>query len=170
MLARNEVIIKWTLYALATALCFLLQGALLQRITIWGVIPFLYPMLAAVPATYEAPVPATIFALCAGVVCDVLLPGSIPCFYTLVFPVIGLCASLLAQGALPAGFFCSFVVTVIAFLLTDLFRCFLLWASGHAAWGAGSFLMLRETCVPLPLLFPVTVLYRAVYRKTHMYD
>ena len=77
MLARNEVIIKWTLYALATALCFLLQGALLQRITIWGVIPFLYPMLAAVPATYEAPVPATIFALCVGVVCDVLLPGSI---------------------------------------------------------------------------------------------
>jgi len=170
VLARNEVIIKWTLYAAATALCFIAQGALLQRITIWSVIPFLYPMLAAIPATYEAPVPATIFCLCVGVACDALLPGSIPCFYTLVFPVIGLCTSILAQSVLPAGFFCSLVGTVIAFLLTGLFHCVLLWVSGHAAWGAGLFLMLRELCVSLPLLFPVTVLYRAVYRKTHIYD
>lgn len=170
MLARNEVIIKWTLYAAATALCFLVQGALLQRVTIWGVIPFLYPMLAAVPATYEAPVSGTIFSLCVGVVCDLLLPGPIPCFYTLIFPVAGLCAALLAQSVLPAGFPCAFVSTLAAFLLTDLFRCFLLWASGRSAWHAGLFLMLRETCVTLPLLFPVTVLYRAVYRKTHMYD
>ena len=49
MLARNEVIFKWTLYAAATALCFLLQGALFQRVTIWGVLPFVYPMLAAIP-------------------------------------------------------------------------------------------------------------------------
>lgn len=170
MLARNEVIIKWSLYAAATALCFLFQGAFFQRITIWGVIPFLYPMLAAIPATYEAPVPGTIFALCVGVVCDTLLPGSIPCFYTLIFPLVGLCAALLSQSVLPAGFPCSLVATAAAFLLTDLFRCFLLWASGHDAWGAGLFLMLRELCVTLPLCVPVTVLYRAVFRKAHMYD
>ena len=62
MLARNEVIMKWILYAAATALCLLIQGAVLQRVVIWGVIPFLYPMLAAIPATFEAPVPATVYA------------------------------------------------------------------------------------------------------------
>ena len=40
MLARNETIFKWALYAGATAVFFLLQGAVLQRITLWGVIPF----------------------------------------------------------------------------------------------------------------------------------
>ena len=170
MLARNEVIFKWTLYAAATALCFLLQGALFQRVTIWGVLPFVYPMLAAIPATYEAPAPAAIFALCVGVVCDALLPGSMPCFYTLVFPVIGLCASLLAQGVLPAGFFCSLAVSLIAICLTDLFRCLLLWVTGHGAWKAGLFLLLRELCVTLPLSIPAAFLYRAVARKVHMYD
>ncbi len=73
MLARNEVIFKWALYGAVTALCFFLQGAFFQRFTLWGVLPFVYPLLAAIPATYEAPVPATIFALCVGVVCDALL-------------------------------------------------------------------------------------------------
>ena len=41
MLARNEIIFKWSLYAGATVLLLLLQGSLLQRITLWGVIPFL---------------------------------------------------------------------------------------------------------------------------------
>ena len=78
MLARNETIFKWALYAAATALCFFVQGALLQRITLWGVIPFIYPVLAAVPATRENPRPATVYALVVGVVCDLLLPEIIP--------------------------------------------------------------------------------------------
>lgn len=169
MLARNEVILKWALYAAVTALCFLVQG-LLQHMTIWGVIPFLYPMLAAIAATFEAPAPSTVFALCIGIACDTLLPGPIPCFYTLVFPVVGLLCALLAQSILPSGFLCSCTGSVLAFFLTDLFHCLILWVSGQSAWRSGAFLMLRELCVTLPLLFPVTVLYRAVHRKVHMYD
>ena len=50
MLARNETIFKWALYAAAAALCFFVQAFVLQRFTVWGVIPFLYPALAAIPA------------------------------------------------------------------------------------------------------------------------
>ena len=170
MLARNEIILKWTIYAAANAVWFLVQGAFCQRITIWGVIPFLYPMLAAIPATFEAPVPATVFALCLGVVCDILLPAAMPCLYTLIFPVIGLCSSLLAQSLLPAGMLCSLVVSAVAFILTDLFRCFLLSLSGVSAWGAGFSIFLRELIVTGPLLVPITLLYRVVFRKTHIYD
>ena len=170
MLVRNEIIIKWTLYAAATAVWFLVQGAFCQRLTLWGVIPFLYPMLAAIPATFEAPVPATVFALCLGVVCDILLPDAMPCLYTLIFPVIGLCASLLSQSLVPAGMLCSLVVTALAFLLTDLFRCFLLAIGGASPWGTGLSILVRELLVTAPLLIPVTALYRAVYRKTHVYD
>ena len=170
MLVRNEIIIKWTIYAAATAVWFLVQGAFCQRISLWGVIPFLYPMLAAIPATFEAPVPASIFALCLGVICDILLPDAMPCLYTLIFPVIGLCASLLAQRLLPAGFLCSLAVTAVAFVLTDLFRCLLLALGGNAAWGAGLSVLVREFLITAPLLIPVTALYRAVYKKTHVYD
>ena len=170
MLARNEIIIKWIIYSAATAVWLLVQGAFCQRLTVWGVIPFLYPMLAAIAATFEAPVPATVFALCLGVLCDILLPDAAPCLYTLIFPVIGLCASLLAQSLLPAGLFCSLIVSALAFLLTDLFRCFLLSVNGISAWGTGCSIMLREFLVSAPLLIPITLLYRKVYQRTHIYD
>lgn len=47
MLARNETIFKWALYAAATALCFFVQFVLLQRFTLLGVIPFIYPVAVA---------------------------------------------------------------------------------------------------------------------------
>ena len=170
MIARNETIFKWSLYAAATALCLLVQTGLLQRLEFWGVIPFLYPLLAAIPATFQGPLAGTIFSLCVGLVCDLLLPGPIPCLYTLVFPLAGLCAGLLSQSWLPAGFLCSLVSAAAAFLLTDSFRCLILWMRGRAAWEAGAFVALREFCVTLPWSFPVTLLFRAVFRRTHPDD
>lgn len=167
MLVRTATILKWTLYALAGALCLLVQGAILQRITVWGVIPFLYPLLAAIPATYESPRSATVFALCVGVVCDLLLPETPPCLFTLLFPLVGLCASLLSQGLLPAGFFRSLAAGALAFLLTDGFRCFVLWITGRPAWQTGGFLMVREFCVTAPLTIPMTLLFQAVARRAH---
>ncbi len=63
MLARNETIFKWSLYAAAALLCLTVQGVLLQRLTLWGVIPFICPLLAAIPATWESPTAGTIFSL-----------------------------------------------------------------------------------------------------------
>ena len=82
----------------------------------------------------------------------------------------GLLASLIARSLLPAGFMCSLTVSALAFLLTDLFHCLLLWAGGKAAWGAAAFVALREFCVTVPLTVPVTLLFRAVFRKTHLDD
>lgn len=170
MLARNETIFKWMLYALATALCFLFQGFVLQRITIWGVIPFVYPLLVAVLATYEGPVPGTVFALAVGVVCDLLLPGPIPCFYTLSFPPAALCAALISQSLLPAGFLCSLAASAAAFAFTGVFHCVLLWTRGKTAWTAGLGVCAREFLVSAVLVIPVTLLFRWVFRRTHLDD
>ncbi len=170
MLARNEIIFKWTLYAAAVVLCLTVQGALLQRITLWGVIPFVFPLLAVIPATWESPTAGGIFALAVGVACDLLLPAPIPCFYTLVFPLAGLLASLLSHSILRPGFLCSLAAAAIAFALTDGFACFVLWSRGKAAWEAGAFLALREFCVTAPWIIPVTLLFQAVFRRTHSDD
>ena len=168
MIARNETIFKWLLYAAATALCLFLQSSVLQRMEFWGVLPFIYPLLAAVPATFEGPLPGAIFSLALGLLCDLLLPGPIPCFYTLTFPLVGLCAGLLSQSWLPAGFLCSLVSAAAAFLLTGAFQCLLLWMRGAAAWEAGAMVALREFCVSLPLILFLTPLYRSVFRRTHL--
>jgi len=168
VLARNEVIFKWSLYAAATLLCLLVQGAVLQRLTIWGVIPFLYPLLAAIPATYESSFAGTTFALAVGVVADLLLPGPFACFYTLIFPFIGLISAILAQNVRPSGLLRALLATVVAFVLTGGFHMLVLWISGKAAWSAAASVLLREFCVSLPLAVPVTGLFRAVYRKTNL--
>lgn len=165
MLARNETILKWLLYAGAGLLCYLAQGGL-QYLTVWGVIPFLYPLVAVIPATYEGPAAGTIYAIGAGVVCDLLLPGPIPCLYTLIFPLGALCGGLLSQGLLPAGVFCSLAASAACFLLLDGFRCVLLWADGKAAWEAGGMVMVREFCVTAPFVLPASLLFRSVYRHT----
>lgn len=170
MLARNETIIKWILYAAAAVVCFFLQTAVLQRVTIWGIIPFLYPALAAVPATYEGPVFGSVFALGVGVVCDLILPGSVPCFYTLLFPPVGVCAGLLSRSLLPAGVLCSAATTAIAVVVTDLAHGLVLWFAGKAAWSAAFYLLVRELCLALPLALLITPLFAAVYRKTHLFD
>ena len=170
MLARNETILKWLRYILAAALCFLIQGAALQRITLWGVIPFVYPLVAVIPATYEDPLFGTVFALVTGVVCDLLLPDMFPCLYTLVFPVAGFLAALLARSVLQAGMLCSFLASVGAFFLLDLFRCFLFWIGGKAAWGTGFSVMAREFLVTAPLILLATPLFSAVNRKVHADD
>lgn len=139
MIARNETIFKWLLYAGATALCLLIQTGLLQRLEFWGVIPFLYPLLAAIPSTYEG-------------------------------PLAGLCAGLLSQSLLPAGFLCSLAASAAAFLLLDAFRCLILWMQGAAAWRAGALLALQEFCVAAPFVLPLTLLYRSVFRRTRLDD
>ena len=170
MLARNETIFKWALYAAAAMLCFFVQAFVLQRFTVWGVIPFVFPALAAIPATYEGPVPGTIFALAVGVVCDLLLPEPLPCFYTLVFPLVGLCAGLISLSWLPAGLLCSLAAIALGFVFPGVFHCLLLWAREKAAWGAGAFVCFRELVVSLLLAIPVTMLFSAVHRRTHLDD
>ena len=170
MLARSATIFKWTLYTLAGLVWAVVQAAFLQRVTIWGVIPFLYPLIAALPAIFEGPAAGTVYALACGVFCDLLLPSSIPCFYTLILPLVGLAAGLLSQSLIPAGYLCSAAAALPAYLLTGIFHCIVLSAQGHPAWGAAMSVTLRELCVSLLWSLPMTWLFRRVYLRVHVDD
>ena len=170
MLARSATIFKWTLYTLAGLVWAVVQAAFLQRVTIWGVIPFLYPLIAALHAPFEGPAAGAVYALACGVFCDLLLPSSIPCFYTLILPLVGLAAGLLSQSLIPAGYLCSAAAALPAYLLTGIFHCIVLWAQGHPAWGAAMSVTLRELCVSLLWSLPMTWLFRRVYLRVHVDD
>lgn len=55
MQPKSYTVFKWAVYALATLLFFSLQGLVLDHVRVWGLTPFLYPILPAVEAMYEGP-------------------------------------------------------------------------------------------------------------------
>ena len=122
------------------------------------------------PATFEGPAAGTVYALACGVFCDLLLPSPIPCFYTLILPLVGLAAGLLSQSLIPAGYLCSAAAALPAYLLTGIFHCIVLWAQGHPAWGAAMSVTLRELCASLLWSLPMTWLFRRVYLRVHVDD
>lgn len=165
MTPRQETVYKWSLYALATLLCCVAQGFILQYLKFWGVFPFIYPILAAVLSTLEGPRSGMIYSLVLGVVCDLTISAPIPCFYTLIFPIIGLFAAALARGVLSSGFLSALLTSAAAFLLTGGFHGLIFFFSERAAWEAVAMLCGRELAVSIPLTLPVYFLFRAVWRK-----
>ena len=55
MNVRQTTALKWTFYALATLLLCFFKRVLLGSVTVWGVLPFLPPVLLAVVASFEQP-------------------------------------------------------------------------------------------------------------------
>lgn len=165
MTPRQETIFKWSLYGGATLLCCVSQGLVLQYIRVWGVFPFLYPILAAAVSSLEGPLAGMIYSLVLGIVCDLTIMAPIPCFYTLVFPLVGLAAATLARGVLASGFLSALVTAAAAFLLTGAFHGVILVFQSKTAWAAVASLCGREMALSLPLALPVYFLFRAVWRK-----
>ena len=106
-----------------------------------------------------------------GVFCDLTISVPIPCFYTLVFPVIGMLAGLIAKNWLPMSFWCAAILSLLAFTLTDSFHFLLLVlkGGGHAAQAAID-LACRETGASMPFLIPVYFVFRRIYEICHVYD
>ena len=171
MLGRTEIIFKWLLYAAGVLICWILHGVALQFLNIFGVMPFIFPMLAAVIAMYEGPFSGSICALVMGILCDLTISVPIPCFYTLVFPIIGMLAGLIAKNWLPMSFWCAAILSLLAFTLTDSFHFLLLVlkGGGHAAQAAID-LACRETGASMPFLIPVYFVFRRIYEICHVYD
>ena len=171
MLGRTELLFKWLLYAAGVMICWILHGLALQFLDIFGVMPFIFPMLAAVIAMYEGPFSGSICALALGIACDLTIAAPIPCFYTLIFPIIGMLAGLISKNWIPMSFGCALLLSLMAFLLTDGFHCLLLALNGsqHAMSAAFS-LTGRETGVSLPFLIPVYFVFRRIHEICHVYD
>ena len=171
MLGRTEIIFKWLLYAAGVLICWILHGVALQFLDIFGVMPFIFPILAAVIAMYEGPFSGSICALVMGILCDLTISVPIPCFYTLIFPIIGMLAGLIAKNWLPMSFWCAVILSLLAFTLTDSFHFLLLVlkGSGHAMQAAVD-LALRETGASMPFLIPVYFVFCRIYEICHVYD
>lgn len=167
---RNETIARWLLYTLATAAFCLAQPLLLRHLSLWGVFPFLYPVLPAVLADQEGPFTGTAYGLFLGVLCDLTLSGPIPCFYTLLFPLVGLLGGLIAEGLVSAGIWCALASGAAAFALVDAGRIALLALEGLSNPGGAALLAVQEMLLTLPFVVPVHLLFSAIHKKCQFGD
>ena len=62
-MTRRMLTIKWVFYSLWTLLFLLVQQLVLPHIRVWGVHPFLLPVLSAVAASFEGKREGPIFGL-----------------------------------------------------------------------------------------------------------
>ena len=157
--------LKWTFYALAALLLCFFKRVLLGSVSVWGVLPFLPPVLLAVMASFEQPKAAVLSGIVFGALCDLVLPASLPCLYTLAFTAAALLISTLLSNLLQQGFARALLATVLAFLVTDLLQALaLLLRSGMSALLPMLHLFAKETALSCLLLLPSYPLLRAVHR------
>ncbi len=155
--------LKWTFYALAALLLCFFKRVLLGSVTVWGVLPFLPPVLLAVVASFEQPKAAVLSGIVFGALCDLVLPASFPCLYTLAFTLAALLTSTVMSSLLQQGFARALVSSVLTFAVVDLLQIFAMLTRG-AAMPAMLYLFARETLVSCALLLPSYPLLRAVHR------
>ena len=79
---QRDMFFKWLYYAGAVLLLVLVQSLVLNRISVWAVHPFLPPVIAGIMAMLEGPAEGAVFGGVFGLLCDLTMPGVIPCFYT----------------------------------------------------------------------------------------
>lgn len=148
----RDTAFKWTAYALAILLLALLHQLTAARVTLFGVTPFLPPLLLAVICSMEPRLEASVFALVFGMACDLALVAPLPCLYTVSFVAAALLTSFLAQSLIQPGLLCSLVTSAAAFALVDLLVAAYFFVSGRAELTALLSRAARELLVSLPLL------------------
>ena len=137
----------------------------MQRIHVWGVIPFLYPLLPAIVAIYEGRRRGPVFARALGVVCDAMLHGPFQGFFTILFPAVALFAAVMGENFLSPGFFCCLFVSAAALLATGGMRILVQILSGGGYLALMARITVGETLLTLPAAVVVFPLYRVIHRR-----
>ena len=164
-MTQRDYFYKWLFYSLAALLWLAIQQLLLNSLDVWqGIHPFVLPILPAMVSILEDRQESAFFSIGAGLVCDLLMPGVIPCFYTLAFLCIALLSGLIAGRVIMPGFLCAGICAVAAMVLTDLLQ--ILFLSSSLDFPAADALALtgRELLLSLPFSPLIFITFRKVWR------
>lgn len=164
-MTKRELAFKWITYALCTLLLLFLRALLLGNWRLWGVLPFLPPIILACVVSLEESTPATIFGLVFGVCCDLFFHAPFPCLYTVSFTLAAMTALLLSKSVFQQGFPRVVAIIFSTFFIVDLLSMLALASRSDAAFFPMLFFCVRETLVSCLLLvcYPLFVLIHRFY-------
>ena len=163
----RDTAVKWTAYALACLLLLFGHELTLAHLRVWGIVPFLPPLLPAVLASMEDRLEGFVFALAFGVLCDLALTAPLPCLYTIAFPLTALLAALIARSVLQPGILCSLAVSAILLYTAPamVITAVTLLAGGRSELSAIALRAVQELALSLPLLIVCHPVLAFLHRK-----
>ena len=162
---QRNIWYRWLFYGLGAVLFLLLQSVVLWRIRVWGIHPFIPPVLVAVAASWESRQEGICAAAVFGLLCDLTMSPPIPCFYLLTFTASAFFAGLVAKRWILPGFFCAVAVSLGAMIINGAFQALLLSFRGINDPGAAASITGREMLLTAPLIPLVYLLFRRIHRR-----
>ena len=156
-MTQHDYALKWLFYSLTALLIVVLQSLVFNHLSLWGVHPFLFPLIAALVTMWEGN-QGLVFSMVFGLLVDLTAPGPVPCFYTLSFFVVAAATIFVVKRLIVRGFICAFASSLLSIVLCDLLQMlFLSYSAGIAFFPAllltAKELLLSVVCMPL-LYFP----------------
>ena len=153
-------ILRYALLLLAAAV---LQTAVFSRLPLLDVKPLILPVAAAGVGVFAGGSRGAVFALFAGIVCDLTLSDSTVMF-TLFLPLLAFLAGYLTENMLIRGFLTFFITAFGTALVCGLLQTFRLMVFG----GAPPLPVLRDVLLQeaysaffaLPIYYPITAVSR----------
>ena len=164
---KRYYVIKWVIYALATAFLLLFQLLVVYHIRLWGLTPFLPPIIVGVVSSFEGRDASPVFAAAFGLLCDLTAAAvPLPGFFCLAFTLSALLSSFITETLFSRDLLGCLVAASLCSALTGLLRVLVLSAAGQPAFAAMCSVAAREFLISLPLLIIVYPTLRWVHRKT----
>lgn len=111
---HRDYVYKWLSYTLVSLLFILVQCFGLVHLRVWGVHPFIFPVLVSTVAALETAHESAIYTLALGLLMDLTMPGVLPCFYTVAFLLVFVATQLLSAKVLSWPFFCCMLCGVLS--------------------------------------------------------
>lgn len=164
MFTKKALLTKWGLYSAALLVLLLVQQGLHALPPVFGVLPFLTPMIVAVVAALEGPISGTIFGIAVGFCCDLGSTGVFSGVYTLGFFAVALGISIISKYWVRRSVFGSLIWAALAFLILDIVQGgFVLLFKGAGILPVLS-LCAREGSVSILFVIPIFLLYHFLHR------
>lgn len=162
---QGNLFYRWLFYALAAGALMAVQSLVLNGIRLRGVHPFLPPVLVGAVSACEDRQESLCASAVFGLLCDLLLPAVIPCFYTLTFAAAALLAGLIARRVMVPGLLCSAASALLALLLHGILYALFLSYGHTVSFSAAAGLIGKELILSLPLILPLYLLLRPIHLR-----
>ncbi len=152
-------------YAAAALFLLIVQDLFLNRLTLWGVHPLILPLAAAAVAVWQTRQESLCAAAAYGLLCDLWMPGLIPCFYFLSFTLAAFFIGALAPRRTAPGVF-GLALWGAAALAINSLPAIVYYACRKEGTAAAALLLTgKELLLSVPLTVPVYFLLLPIRRR-----
>ncbi|MBQ6540662.1 MAG: rod shape-determining protein MreD [Oscillospiraceae bacterium] len=156
-------IIKYAAYGLLVFLAYVLQTTVFTRLKIFGTMPVLLPVAAAVIAVFEGGEAGAAYGLACGILCDLAFNQATVAM-TMVLTVVGAAVGILSDRLLEKGIITCLMCSLGALVITAGVQMFGLVVFRHAGLLRLVLTAIIQTVYSLIFVAPIYYLCRAIRR------